>query len=316
MLFCDPCTFTISGQWTIVPYENTTTPSFYTDDMYATFRNNVQFLTQKQGTPDWFIMRRFRFTSSVIGKILRKVSTQLVNAPSHSCKTVMKFFSLPYKDMTPPPQHSPMSSRSASPSGLNPSTPNLNQPCGANLCDLLQKESRRYTRTTMQCILNAHNETVHKNSHIKYGNAWKWNKLAEAIALNMSYEEFIAAEKKASVTNNSTSNDADDSIKSLMDVILSASFMAPVRTPGMAIGSRNEAHVLKNFPAYMKKHYPAITLVDKQVQQCGLLHLKNHPHIATSLDGVIKVEITSKSLDPIISCNCYIYLFYFIVIGP
>ena len=273
------------GNWTIVPFENMSTPKFYNSEAYAEFRNKVQFLTQRQGTADWHILRKFRFTSSVIGKVVKVISRHNDHIPSPAFQRTQRYLGIkqattqPFVDIDGEAQ-------------AHTSDDELIEPMSRTQFEAHVTTGLYKTKTQLTELVRIHNATAVAGRKIGSIGNKSVDEVRQLVKNGMTPEEFQNAvdilQKRNEVAIGA--EEATESAKKIEDIILAASFMAPVRTAGMAIGSKNEGEVLKKIIPHIKKFgFGSIEFLDTEVQQCGLLHLKDRQYLATSLDGVIKV---------------------------
>ena len=87
-------------------YEYTSTPEGVTkeliDKMYECFRRSITFLTEEQGTPEWFLLRKFRLTSSVSGGFCTKWLRSLSQAEAQELGRAELIRSIGYKFLVAP----------------------------------------------------------------------------------------------------------------------------------------------------------------------------------------------------------------------
>lgn len=209
-------------------------------------RSNILEITQQQRTPEWFLLRRFRITSSVCGRIMAKWFKFGLDKYIDTIQNDRDIIS-ESKDMV------------CDIIGFNQARPVTS--AESRKRELLDKKKR----TELVDICNQHKDLM-RSRNLTVGS----KKKAEIIDMILECPEIDI--------------DVHDCESVSFDQILhDAWFMSPCASRSMDIGSSNEEVVLNRLKPFLVSHSPytmqAITFL-------GLFADRQHHWVATSVDGL------------------------------
>ncbi|KAG1705863.1 hypothetical protein DVH05_002427 [Phytophthora capsici] len=248
------------GKWSYIPLprQQQAHPDIHGNE-FASFERRVLILTERQRTPDWFLMRQFRITGLVAVQILRAIAKasespdELEQASENRCSV--------YHNLA---QHTSVQ---------------LVQRILGILADSISGESRS----------SAGSEIPSESALGKMKNKELQQMCRDqGLTVSGNKRELISRLLNGESDTNSTKN----TIKSPAAALLSAWFLAPISSTDMKVGSKNEENIRSRVPRFLEAHSNFRVL---QTKSYGLLCCPEERYLAFSPDDIALVTRPSSS---------------------
>lgn len=247
------------GKWEYVIRSSSRTDTCQgLSNSFADLLEQIVLLTQTQRTPDWFLLRTFRFTSTAAAAIFRSLS-QSRHVEDMDLNYFLSLFGI----------------------GNNMQQQLLNM-------DLEVEEPLDFSHETIASLRARYNHAQLKEFCRQRNLRVSGNKSTLATRL-------ILPENVSDYDDTNGEGDTAPVDRLLRDV-MKTWFMKPVKTVSLKLGSLNETFILPKVPEFFNAYSELIArqgqkLIWKEQREFGLTHLQGSPFIATSVDAVGILEI-------------------------
>ncbi|ETL39697.1 hypothetical protein L916_09000, partial [Phytophthora nicotianae] len=249
-----------SGTWSYISRPNKQVTKQCNNQLFEDFEDGVQQLTVAQRTAEWFILRKFRITGSVAGKVFKAIASSRHEvrdnvAPLTDDADVMTIILI---------------------LGLISNT--------ANSGDYGEDQHGHHdiVRTPFDC-----NELARKTGQ-------ELKKLCRDLSHQVSGKKQELIDRLLAIANEPVVGDAvwrQQFDENIYTALLSPWFMAPISTTGMKIGTHNEDNISSRIGTFMDKH---TCYHIEGLKSYGLLCKKHIPIAAFSPDHIASVVSVNR----------------------
>lgn len=223
-----------------------------TTDPFLGMERMIRILTETQRTPDWFLMRSFRITSSVSSSILVAIG---------------KAFQAKIRNAVDPIVEHP----------------------DDRMKLVFDRLGIRWDPAVRETIDGLEDAMLERDPDVL--KLWTNAQLSDQLrlmGLPVSGNKTLLVDRIVQHFDPGVGGDALASESNIRTRMMESWFMRPMFNSNMKVGTANEPFVIKALPSFVKDSSLGFEVVG--LREYGLLCCKDKPHIATSPDGVIAMK--------------------------